>query len=173
MSTFTDDLPSIVAGAKILASDIDTIVDALAALTGAWNDYSSSISWIGNSTNPSVGNATVASSYVRVGKLVMWQGSIFMGSTTTYGSGQWSIAWPVAPASYASSSALLTGSAFFYDSSDTNGRMGGVCVSNGSLGIQFYPGYKISSGFNGVSSSVPFTWASGDRLGWNITYPAA
>jgi hypothetical protein len=152
------------------ATELLTWHDALDALTNTWTDWSSNVAaaWTGG-TNPVAGNATIASSYVRSGKFVNWQGSIFMGSTTTFGTGTWQIAWPITPAAAVVSSAAITGSAYFFDNSLATNRQAGICVSNGTAGINFYPG-----GAQGiVTNLVPFTWAVSDRLAWNIAYQAA
>lgn len=172
--TGTPPLPDadLFAGATIFGADIVTMNTALHGLTDAWTDCSAVVSagWTASGTALSVGNATIASCYMQAGKLVHWQGSIFMGSTTTFGTGNYQVAWPVVPAAAVVSSSGITGSAFFYDNSASAARQAGICVSNGTLGINFYPG----GGTLGiVGQLVPFTWAVSDRLIWNITYQAA
>jgi len=172
--TGTPALPTAADGQLILGADITTMLAALHGVTDVWTDASAAIvsggAWTSSGTAPAIGNATVASNYQQSGKLITWVGSIFFGSTTTFGTGNYQIAWPVAPASAGVNSALTTGSAFFYDNSAATARQAGVCVSNGTAGIQFYPG----GGTLGiVGQLVPFTWAVSDRLGWNITYQAA
>lgn len=170
--TGTPALPDadLVSGGIIYAADIGAINTAVHGVVDAWTDYSASISWTASGTAPALGNATVASCYMQANKLVTWQGSIFFGSTSTFGTGNYTIAWPVTPAAAVVSSSGITGSAFFYDNSASTARQAGICVSNGTLGIQFYPG---GGTLGVVGQLVPFTWAVSDRLIWCITYQAA
>lgn len=174
--TGTPPLPDadLVAGGIIFGADIATLNTAIHGLADVWVDASAAIltggAWTSTGTAPAIGNATVSSNYWQVGKTVHWQGSIFFGSTSTYGTGNYQIAWPVAPASAGVNSAATTGNAFFYDSSAATARQAGICVSNGTAGIQFYPG---GGSLGIVGQTSPFTWAVSDRLAWDILYQAA
>lgn len=172
MSLWTGTLASFAALHAPTATELATWHDAIAALTDPWTDWSSNVAaaWTGSGSNPVAGNATIASSYYQSGKNVAWQGSIFMGTTTTFGTGNYQIAWPVTPAAAAVSSSGTPAAAFFYDNSAATGRQAGICVSNGTAGIQFYPG---GGALGIVGATVPFTWAVSDRLMWAIEYQAA
>jgi hypothetical protein len=51
--------------------------------------------WTGSGSNPSLGNGTVSGKYMEIGDVVFGAFHYTMGSTTTYGSGNYSIALPV------------------------------------------------------------------------------
>jgi len=85
-----------------------------------------------------------------------------MGSTTTYGSGEWSFTLPVAAVLGV---VLFTGTAKLLDSGTAHyGVIGLIATANG-LGF-----YNAASGGGSMSSTVPFTWAVNDQLRSTITY---
>lgn len=51
--------------------------------------------WTGSVTNPAIGNGTRSGKYIEIGDLVIGAFTITAGSTTTYGSGSYSISLPV------------------------------------------------------------------------------
>jgi hypothetical protein len=139
---------------------------ALVAGTGsgwAWTNYTPTF------TNFTVGNATVASRYIQIGKTVFFNGIVTLGSSSSMGT-QLLISYPVAPnASYILSS--LLGSAFYV-------------ITNGWLGIAtFNSNTTIELGTIGPSGSydrsititaaVPNTWTTGSKFSWQIVYEAA
>lgn len=159
--TWTGTLPTIVAFAKILGTDVGTIRDAVAGVTDPWTSYSPS--WTAATSNPSIGNGSISGSYIQSGKLVIATASITMGSTTTYGSGVWRVSMPVT----AASSGLHVGSVLLLDSSASTGRRPGVCF----LGATTYVEFISTTGV--VGASDPFVWATGDILRLSMTYEAA
>lgn len=52
--------------------------------------------WTGALANPTIGNGTITGSYTQFGKLVIAEARIDPGSTTTFGSGTYSMTVPVA-----------------------------------------------------------------------------
>ncbi|MGW6566435.1 hypothetical protein [Streptomyces sp. NPDC054975] len=67
-----------------------------------WVSYTPS--WTASS-NPSIGNGSLAGRYKLIGKLCMAQIEIVMGTTTTFGTGTWNLSLPFTAASPASTSA--------------------------------------------------------------------
>jgi hypothetical protein len=59
---------------------------------GAWRSYTPS--WTAASVNPSIGNGSLQGWYKVVGKTCFVRGNIVMGSTTTFGSGEWYVSMP-------------------------------------------------------------------------------
>lgn len=145
------------AGHMILAGDMDP----LEALTGAWTDYTPT--WTAASSNPAIGNGTLAGRYMQAGKLVITTGRILAGSTTTFGSGLWKISLPV----NAKDGTLHVGAALCYDSGTESGRRPGVAWMFDAATLRF------ESNGGDVDSDTPFTWASSDQLRWSIWYEAA
>src|SRR5689334_17734691 len=70
----------------------EEIRDALAAIQAPWTDYA--CAWTAVTSNPVIGNGTIDASYHRIGKTVWFTVKITMGSTTTYGAGQWRVSLP-------------------------------------------------------------------------------
>ncbi|WP_182379817.1 hypothetical protein [Nocardioides sp. WS12] len=69
------------------------VKDAFTGIQSAWTSYSPA--WTGATTNPVIGNGTIVGRYRQIGKSVDFRVVITMGSTTTYGSGQYAISLPV------------------------------------------------------------------------------
>lgn len=162
MTIWTGTLPTIAAGGKILGSDIDTLRDAIGGLTDAWVSFTPA--WTGSTTNPVIGNGTLVGAYTRSGKLVHYVGRMFAGSTTTYGSGTYTMSLPVT----AADADLGVGSCLLTDASAPTASQAGTCVFSGTSLLRFFAG---TGGV--VTNLVPYTWANGDRLQWHITYQAA
>jgi hypothetical protein len=118
--------------------------------------------WTGDSGNPVIGDGWIVGSYVKIGRQVTAQVLILAGSTTTFGSGWWRVSLPFAPAAE-----LQVGLAQMYDASTFKFYMGFGRIT-GSAVLVF-----VNDNGNAVSSTLPFTWASGDQLSLTITYIAA
>lgn len=120
--------------------------------------------WTGGGGNPAIGNGTITGVYSRKGRHVVLEFEITMGTTTTYGTGEWRVSVP---------SGLLSaqpawGMALLYDSSATP-VIGTVYVAaNTAYGIFYMQGVA-----GNVSPTAPFTWASGDFLRAQVTYMSA
>jgi hypothetical protein len=120
------------------------------------------VTWTASVTNPVLNNGTLTGAYDLVGGLCTYSVSLAIGSTTTFGTGDWSFSAPfaAAAASVGSVWALDSGTAYYI----------GTCViSNGASTIQCYANGAAS----GYRSTVPMTWATGDQLQLTITYPVS
>ena len=62
---------------------------------GLWQSYTPV--WTAATTNPVLGNGTLVGRYCQIGKTVWVKFRLTIGSTTTLGSGDWSISLPVGP----------------------------------------------------------------------------
>ena len=129
---------------------------------GKWQAYTPT--WTAATTNPAIGNGTLAGRYVQLGKTVM--GNIYLapGSTTTFGSGNWAFSLPKTSAS---SSVNYMGSWIARDIG-TNNFSGQILLYNT---IDFFA-RNGAANYN-LSSTVPFTWANGDYLSISFTYEIA
>jgi hypothetical protein len=150
---------SLPVGHELVASDFD----AYENLTGVWQTFSG-FQWIGATTNPAIVNGSITARYIQIGKLVIYSGVIVMGSSTTYGTGTWDINLPV--------TALNSGwsaSGFARDNSAGTARQGvGWEASTTTLRP-----HDVNGDLGAFSATVPFTWATGDRLSWSAMYEAA
>jgi hypothetical protein len=134
----------------------------------AWTSYTPT--WAGTSSNPAIGNGTISGAYKVIGKTCFVRGRIAMGSTTTYGVGDWKIGLPVA----AINAYAIQIPASLLDSG--NGWYTGLM--NGSRGLSTtYSEIQVNeSSANtavGISSIFPFTWGSSDELSFNGSYEIA
>lgn len=147
-----------------LAADIDA--DMALSAPGSWTAFTPS--WEGQGGDPVLGNGTMISRYQKLGrKTVMYVGQITMGSTTTYGSGLWSVSLPVS-ARPVVPLMLSPGTAYFWDNSTVGNRTPGVAMLFGGGDISF-----ATPGVTAVGATAPFTWAVNDYFLWSFIYETA
>jgi hypothetical protein len=139
----------------------NTVIGTYIAYTPTW-------------TNLAVGNGTVVASYCRVNNFIHYTGGFVFGTTTVVSSTV-AVSTPVTQRVLSASYNLPTGLLEFVDvsagllimgSADYRGNPNAVSLEVSNV-AGTYP-------FNvGVNVSVPFTWATGDRIYWNLYYEAA
>jgi hypothetical protein len=140
---------------------VDTSISAL----GVWQSYT--VAWTASGANPSLGNGILIGEYCQIGKLTSMAISLTMGSTTTYGSGNWYFSLP---ATVASSNVRYLGSAWIYDVSPPTSYTRIVSLSSSASIVQHF---IQNAGAASLSPTSPMTWASGDLLLFSVTYRAA
>jgi len=133
----------------------------------AWVSYTPS--WTANSSNPVIGNGTITGQYKVIGKTCFVRGNIVMGSTTTFGSGEWYVSMPFtashADAILMTANLLDNGSAWY--NAVLNGARAGF---NFKTAIQ----YQSTGGTAlDVNATQPFTWTNTDRFLWNGSFEIA
>jgi hypothetical protein len=113
--------------------------------------------WTGSGSNPSIGNAVRSGKYFEIGDLVVFTFSIVMGSTTTYGTGNYSISLPT------TASTTWPGNIWTF-------------ARDSSAGGAIYPGtafvattttallLAIASPATNWTPTAPITFANGDSL---------
>lgn len=120
--------------------------------------------WTAASVNPVIGNGTITGNYVKVGRFVRIQIRIVMGSTTTFGTGNYTFGnFPFAAA--------------------TTYQLEGMSISGVDAGTSYRQGFTFAGGIGadsiGVfnsgtfaiwSPTVPHTWANTDEIYININY---
>lgn len=129
---------------------------------GAYTSYAPTL------TNVTVGNGTLSSKYTVVGKQVHYYGFFTLGSTSSI-TGIIGVALPVTAISQAigiSAARLLE--------TGVNSVMGQIFFA----ALTRFDIYAIGAastyaGWAATSSTVPFTWGTGDQFSWNVTYEAA
>lgn len=134
---------------------------------GSWTSFTPT--WTAATTNPTIGNGELTGAYQVRGDTVLFMGRIVMGSTTTFGSGIWSLSLPVA-----ADLTLTAGGQV---------RPGGIGFASdgGSLQVVLIDSraqtdtlsWVAHAGAGFVGPTIPFTWASGDVLTWNYEYPTS
>jgi hypothetical protein len=129
------------------------------ALPGAWTAYVPA--WTASGTAPVLGNGTIVGAYVQLGKLVSFRAQITMGSTTTYGTGTWSLSLPPVALK-----ANWVGTLVMIDAS-AGSMYAGFSRNSPGLLLNFAAPATV------VSNTAPFPWAVSDTLEMYGTYEAA
>lgn len=151
----------VVTAAYMNAEIRDQWLDVLAA----WVTYTPV--WTA-SVNPNLSNGTIVGRSKKIGRRVDFQIDLTMGSTTTYGTGAWSITLPFQAAA---SSGSRVGSAQALGASRFGGQ---VIVSPGASGVgAFFPASSAVSNYSSAAAAVPFAWANGNELRITGTYESA
>lgn len=155
-----------VTGELVTSTLLNTEVrDNLSAAFPGGTDFQS---WSPSYANLTVGNGTVVSNYFRAGELIVASFQFALGSTSAIGTGP-TISWPVA-AQLTSNN--VVGDAWFLDSGTAS--YGGQLLVVSSV---FTPRVEVATGTYAtettLSSTVPFTWTTGDVLAFTATYQAA
>lgn len=117
--------------------------------------------WTGTGSNPSIGTGTLTGYYVRLGDLVIGWISMTAGGTTTFGTGTWEFAIPIAAATpprfYVGACQVLdSGVADYVGISrldQTTSKIRGIMSSGNSLG-----------------PAIPHAWGSGDVCVLSFAY---
>jgi len=133
---------------------------------GAWNAYVPV--WRSSGTAPAIGNGSLTGRFMQVGKTVFFSIHFVAGSTTTFGTGNYTVTLPVAAVALSARvgvygnltdiSATTSYIAFLYWTNGTTANL----VTNGSGGAHAT-----------VTNIAPFTWANTDEWAYQGCYEAA
>jgi hypothetical protein len=125
--------------------------------------------WTSSGTAPAIGNAVVNGQFLKIGKLVHAYGRITFGSTSTFGTGNYSFALPV------TALAAATGNTPAGTALMVHSTVEGMATTSLTTATTFQ--VQLGTTYLGtavvVGQVVPWNWANGDILSWNITYEAA
>lgn len=158
-------------GQQVYESDTDRVVLwngsawQTSAQLGAWTAYTPT--WVGSTGSHTLGNGTLTGSYVQVSKTVHFRVRLTIGSTTTYNAGTWRFGLPVTMVANFSGAGDAIASATMYDLSLAD-RYARTVYSYSDTQVAV-----LSEAGLAISSTVPFTWATGDTLSIVGTYEAA
>jgi hypothetical protein len=147
--------------------------DFATGVQAAWtNDArASTVIWTAATTNPVLGNGTLSSRYMQVGKTIKWTVELTMGSTTTFGTGAWQLAVPVAMRAAIAAARPVGG---VFDSSA--GAAGNFPVWGTTSGTTTTLNLRVlatSAPLVALTGTAPVTFATGDALSIELTYEAA
>ena len=154
-----------VAAAVLTAAQLNETRDSLKAIGDAWTSYTPT--WSSTGTAPVLGNGTLTGAWVSAGKLTTFSIKLVMGSTTTYGSGNWTLTLPATPVNKGRQSA----NAVYWDNSATAIYGGWLYWSSTSSGSLNYPG--TSGLFTQTGAGNPFVFATSDEIVVTGVYEAA
>jgi len=118
---------------------------------GVWQDWTPV--WTASTTNPSLGDGTLTGRYCSIGRVCFLNIHVNMGSTTTYGSGEWFFSVPIPAAS-----AIEVFPVKIYDAGTAWFNIVG----------KFADIYRIYT--PPVSASFPMTWAASDFISMSVVY---
>lgn len=124
-------------------------------LADSWTSFTPT--WTASVTNPAIGNGTLTGAYKEFGKTLFWWSKMTAGSTTTFGSGTWSIGIPTGSPANAQNLLVTARDA------GVSRELSPATVSGGT----FQP-FDQGTG-NNWTPTIPFTWTNGDEWfvsGW-------
>ncbi len=147
--------------AALLNSDVRDDVNAFDA------DDSYTPSWTAATTNPVIGNGTIVGAFTQVQKRVFWRVLITMGSTTTYGTGNWQISLPVAASA---ATALINFPIGNWSGNPAGARSNGQVLHDSVASRAFF---VVGGAATLVTNTAPGTWANGNVFYMSGQYEAA
>ena len=130
----------------------------------AWTSYTPT--W----TNLTVGNGTNNFAYKQIGKTVFIRGDFTFGSTSSI-SGGISFTFPVTSIAYSSDHSFGISELGDSGTADYFGAIYYAATSKGVIRVINSAG--TYSTWNGMSSTVPFTWTTNDYIRFHLFYEAA
>jgi hypothetical protein len=122
------------------------------AAMGEWTAYTPT--WGASGGAPSLGNGTLAARYMQVGLTVFYDIQLTGGSTTTFGTGEWTFTLPVT----ANDTTGQAGTAFAVDPGNAYHTGAAFLASTTTLKV------AGEGGTSTFTSLAPFTWGNGDSL---------
>jgi hypothetical protein len=142
--------------------------NAYANLGQAWIPYTPA--WTGTGGNPTIGNGTLKGRYLQLGAWVYFIAEATAGSTTTFGSGTYALALPVACRTTAPIQLVAVS---MRDDSANSRYLGSAYMSGGSTAsIAVYQG-AAGGNLQSVTNLAPVTFAVNDSItAWGV-YEAA
>jgi len=158
-----------VAGETVVAAMLNTeIRDAIAGIEAGWANYTPT--WTASGTAPAIGNGVQQAAFMQIGHTTQYRIVLSFGSTTTFGTGIYSFALPVAARAGAG---IVHGVVRGFNSGV--GIFSGFALSNtGGATISLsLPTSAANCSLVDVGQLVPWTLKSGDGLTVVGTYEAA
>lgn len=161
--------PTFVAGNTLTAAQLNTYLrDNFKALGDPWTAYGSGASWTATTTNPVLNNGTWIGKYIQINKLVKFYAQITIGSTTTFGSGQYQIALPVAPLS----GPRFTFTGHIQDFGTGNHPLWGINQTGSTVDLRHLPA-TAGAAFLATGPTSPITLTTNDVIFLSGEYEAA
>ena len=129
---------------------------------GAWASYTPTWSATGG-TAPSLGNGTIGGVYAQIGNITYFNIILTMGSTTTFGTGDWTLSLPVT----AGASSTISG--FPVNVLKQGVGYNTTFVGNGYAGNNIDKFYMYNNSMQTMKQGTPYTFGTSDQVtvkGW-------
>lgn len=140
----------------------------IAGAMGSWSSYTPT--WTGSGSNPAIGNGTMVGYMRKVGRTVEVRIAQTMGSTTTYGTGEFRWTIPLTPHSTFVRDLSVLGTADVDDAGTLHYASNTVAWRASASTIII----RQAGGINNIfGATVPFTFANTDAIDMNFRYPSA
>ncbi|MEU5197294.1 hypothetical protein AB0G86_25135 [Streptomyces scabiei] len=134
--------------------------------TGAWTAFTPT--WTSSGTAPALGNGVLVGRYQRVGRTITCHINLIPGSTSTFGTGNYSFALPATSANQGCS---YVGNAHLLGAARWNGQT--VISPNSTTVSPFFPSNSSTTTTAFMTSTVPEAFGNGDQLRMTFQYEAA
>lgn len=122
--------------------------------TQAWTSFTTA--WTGSVSNPVIGNGTIAGAYIKIGRTLAFRIDITMGTTTTFGSGNYSFSLPASLLTVATG--VGAGACVTRDQSAATHKVG-IPRFNASLNT-----FDVRLHGENLLNATTFAWASTDSI---------
>jgi hypothetical protein len=142
------------------------IRDQFNSMLAAWATYTPT--WTASTTNPVLGNGTIAGRYMKIGRTVVCHINLVTGSTTTYGAGNYSFSLP---AQAANAGASIVGHAHLLGGDRWAGEI--VISPNATTTSPFFPITATNTRIDFMTPTRPETLAASAQLRLTFVYEAA
>ncbi len=138
---------------------------------GDWSAYTPS--WGSNGTAPVINNGSLTGRWTRIGRTIHVLISWLAGSTTTYGSGEWTFSLPTASAGIGSNAKFWTGTALGINPGAAYWPGISQIESGASVVRMLSPTSAAGTTSSRWTPTVPQTWATNHQINVSIAYEAA
>ena len=148
------------------------VADSAQGLGIKWDDLGVWKTWTPTYTDITVGNGTVVARYVQVGNLVVARFELVFGSTSSIDSNGSRISMPVTAATGADTEQVY-GPAVMREIGGSFNAGHVRAWDTSEFNVVVFGASATYATWVAISSIVPFTWGTGDVLGFTATYEAA
>jgi hypothetical protein len=153
----------------VTAAFMNQLRDSLKAIGDPWTAYTPS--WGSSGTAPAIGNGTIDGAWISAGKLVHFRAVITMGTTTTYGTGTYTIGLP---ATVGGAGRVLVAGIARDDSAAADFPAAAIIAAAATTApLRTWPTSAAGAALIGLTNAIPFTWANLDSVTISGTYEAS
>ncbi|MER5209386.1 hypothetical protein ABT063_02000 [Streptomyces sp. NPDC002838] len=142
------------------------IRDQFNSMFAAWTAYTPT--WTSSSTNPVLGNGTLTGRHMKIGRTCLCHINLTTGSTTTYGTGNYSFSLPFTSANTGST---IIGNAQLLGTDRWAGHM--LIGNSASTTSPFFSSSSTNPRLGWMSPTLPETLAAGAQVRMTFLYETA